>query len=61
MTRTSGMALPTYAGEEGVQDQRIMEAIYRSAREGRPVPLERLEGRDLFRGKKPARIERERA
>ena len=55
------MTLFTNAGEEGVQDQRVMEAIYQSAREGRPVQLERLEGRDLFRGKKPARIERERA
>ena len=52
---------PFTPGEEGLQDQRVMEAIYQSAREGRPVQLERLEGRDLFRGKKPARIERERA
>ena len=52
---------PFTPGEEGLQDQRVMEAIYQSAREGRPVQLERRGGRDLFRGRKPARIERERA
>jgi predicted dehydrogenase len=30
---------PHTPGEEGLQDQRIVEAIYRSAREGRPVKL----------------------
>ena len=30
-----------------------MAAIYESARSGRPVRLERLAGRDLFRGPKP--------
>ncbi len=52
---------PYTPGEEGLQDQRIMEAIYTSAREGRPVQLERLEGRDVFRGKPPAQAERERS
>ena len=55
------MTPPTHAGEEGVQDVRVKEAIFRSAYEGRPVRLERLDGRDLFRGRKPARIERGRA
>jgi predicted dehydrogenase len=30
---------PTVPGEEGLRDLRIMEAIYRSAREGRTVTL----------------------
>ena len=52
---------PYTPGEEGLQDQRIMEAIYTSAREGRPVQLERFEGRDVFRGRPPAQAERERS
>lgn len=52
---------PYTPGEEGVQDQRIMEAIYRSAKEGRPVQLERFEGRDVFRGKAPTQPGRERS
>ncbi|WP_288402730.1 Gfo/Idh/MocA family oxidoreductase [uncultured Deinococcus sp.] len=47
---------PYTPGEEGLQDQKIMEAIYRSAHEGgRPVTLERFEGRDVFRGPAPER------
>jgi predicted dehydrogenase len=45
--------VPFTPGEEGLQDQRLMAAIYRSAREGRPVTLERVEGRDAFRGPPP--------
>ena len=41
---------PRTPGEEGVQDHRVMEAIYRSARENRPVSLPRVEGIDAFRG-----------
>jgi predicted dehydrogenase len=41
---------PRTPGEEGLQDQRLMEAIYRSAAENRPVTLERTSGRDQFRG-----------
>jgi predicted dehydrogenase len=52
---------PFTPGEEGLQDQRIMEAIYRSARENRPVQLQRHEGKDVFRGPKPNTAERERA
>ncbi len=44
---------PFTPGEEGLQDQVIMEAIYQSARTGRPVPLLRLTTRDTFRGSPP--------
>jgi predicted dehydrogenase len=44
---------PHTPGEEGLQDQRIMEAIYQSAREGRPVKLPPIEGTDVFRGPEP--------
>lgn len=37
-------------GEEGVADHVVMDAIYRSAREGREVALPRVEGLDAFRG-----------
>ncbi|VXB37556.1 Oxidoreductase [Burkholderia sp. 8Y] len=40
---------PATPGEEGLQDQRIMEAIYRSAAENRPVELPAVAGRDAFR------------
>ena len=55
------MTLSTHAGEEGLQDQRAMEANHQLALAGRPVRPECLEGRDLFRSKKFAQIERERA
>ena len=41
---------PRTPGEEGVQDHRVMEAIYRSARENRPVSLPLVSGLDAFRG-----------
>lgn len=44
---------PRTPGEEGLQDQRIMEALYQSAREGRPVKLAAVEGTDVFRGPEP--------
>ncbi|QEH32262.1 Glucose--fructose oxidoreductase precursor [Aquisphaera giovannonii] len=44
---------PHTPGEEGLQDQRIIEAIYRAAREGRPVPLAAAPGRDATRGPAP--------
>lgn len=44
---------PHTPGEEGLQDQRIMEAIYQSAREGRPVKLPEVKGKDAFRGPEP--------
>lgn len=46
---------PFTPGEEGLQDQRIMEAIYRAAAEERPVKLPALgDGKlDRFRGNAP--------
>ena len=41
---------PRTPGEEGVQDHMVMEAIYRSAREGGPVALDPVTGLDAFRG-----------
>ena len=44
---------PYTPGEEGLQDQRIMEAIYQSARENRPVKLPAVTKMDAFRGEAP--------
>lgn len=44
---------PFTPGEEGLQDQRIMEAIYQSAREGKPVKLPEITKKDAFRGPMP--------
>jgi predicted dehydrogenase len=44
---------PYTPGEEGLQDQKIMEAIYRSAKERRVIDLEKISGRDVFRGTPP--------
>ncbi len=44
---------PYTPGEEGLQDQKIMEAIYESARTGKPVQLERIDKLDAFRGTPP--------
>jgi predicted dehydrogenase len=41
---------PRTPGEEGLQDQVIMAAIYESARTGRPVKLPSISGMDVFRG-----------
>jgi predicted dehydrogenase len=41
---------PRTPGEEGLQDHLIMEAIYDSARMGKPVQLKRYAGKDIFRG-----------
>ena len=41
---------PRTPGEEGVADHRVMEAIYRSARENRPVCLASAGGLDAYRG-----------
>jgi predicted dehydrogenase len=46
---------PYTPGEEGLQDQRIMEAIYASARTGRPVQLAQVKGLDAFRGEPPSK------
>ncbi len=45
---------PRTPGEEGLQDHVVMEAIYESARTGRPVALKRYDGIDIFRGPMPA-------
>jgi predicted dehydrogenase len=42
---------PFTPGEEGLQDMRIIEAIYRSAQDGRPVKLEVINEKDAFRGR----------
>ncbi len=44
---------PRTPGEEGLQDHVVMEAIYESARTGRPVALKRYDGIDVFRGPMP--------
>lgn len=44
---------PFTPGEEGLQDQKIMEAIYQSAREGKPVKLPTIDKKDAFRGPEP--------
>jgi len=41
---------PFTPGEEGLQDHRIIEAIYESARTGKLVKLDRIESLDTFRG-----------
>ncbi len=45
---------PYTPGEEGLQDQRIMEAIYEAARTGRPVKLQASNKPDAFRGPEPS-------
>ncbi len=45
---------PFTTGEEGLQDVRIMAAIYQSALEGRAVTLPEITQRDAFRATKPA-------
>ena len=44
---------PFTPGEEGVQDHVLMEAIYRSAHEGKVVRLPEIAQRDAFRGALP--------
>jgi predicted dehydrogenase len=44
---------PYTAGEEGVQDMRIMEAILASARDGKRIELPRIANPDAFRGTPP--------
>lgn len=45
---------PYTPGEEGLQDHRLMAAIYESAREGKPVKLAAGSRLDAFRGAPPA-------
>jgi predicted dehydrogenase len=44
---------PYTPGEEGLQDMRIMEAIFESARTGKKVMLQKHSGKDAFRGAAP--------
>ena len=44
---------PFTPGEEGLQDQRLMAAIYESARSGKTMKFPRIEKRDAFRGDPP--------
>lgn len=44
---------PFTPGEEGLQDHVLMEAIYRSAQEGKSVSLPAVAKRDAFRGPEP--------
>lgn len=45
---------PYTPGEEGLQDQRIIEAIFESARHGKVVKLPKVDRLDSFRGPPPA-------
>jgi predicted dehydrogenase len=47
---------PYTPGEEGLQDQKIMAALYESARTQRPVKLARITQLDAFRGTPPAAL-----
>jgi len=44
---------PRTPGEEGLQDMKLIEAIYQSAAEGQTVKLPRVEGLDTTRGPEP--------
>ena len=44
---------PYMPGEEGLQDHKIMEAIYQSASESKPVELDKIDKLDVFRGTPP--------
>jgi predicted dehydrogenase len=44
---------PHTPGGEGLQDQRLMAAIYESAREGKLIKLPPVTGKDVFRGPAP--------
>lgn len=44
---------PYTPGEEGLQDHKIMEAIYRSAKEKKVINLAKVDRKDVFRGTKP--------
>ncbi|WP_131194399.1 Gfo/Idh/MocA family protein [Lichenihabitans psoromatis] len=46
--------VPHTPGEEGLQDIRIMEAIYRAAEGGSPVKMPLVQGLDTTRGPAPA-------
>jgi predicted dehydrogenase len=45
---------PYTPGEEGLQDQRIIEAIFESAQSGKVIKLPKVDKLDAFRGHEPA-------
>ncbi len=45
---------PYTSGEEGLQDQKIIEAIYHSIQTRKPVTLETIQNADAFRGSEPS-------
>jgi len=45
--------IPYTPGEEGLQDQKIMEAIYEAARTNKPVKMPKVDKLDAFRGSEP--------
>jgi predicted dehydrogenase len=47
---------PYTPGEEGLQDHRLMEAIYEAGRTGKTIKLNRIEKRDAFRGDPPKQL-----
>ena len=47
---------PFTPGAEGLQDHRIMEAIYHAAETGRPVKLEQVPKLDQYRGPEPTNV-----
>lgn len=49
----AGDRQPYTPGEEGVQDLRVIDAIFAAARGGRRVTLEPVKGLDAFRGPPP--------
>jgi predicted dehydrogenase len=49
-----GNQRPFTPGEEGLQDLRLIDAIFQSAREGKRIELPRVAGLDSFRGPRPA-------
>lgn len=46
---------PYTPGEEGLQDQIILEAIYKSAKTQKPVKLKKITKKDAFRGSEPVK------
>ena len=49
-------ATPFTPGEEGLQDLRILEAIYQSAAGGSPVRFPAVAGHDVTRGAWPRQL-----
>ncbi len=52
--RAANNERPHTPGQEGLQDMRLIEALYRSAQEGKPIDLPAVDGLDTTRGPAPA-------